>query len=476
MIARLSSKRILLLLVLSIFCLLVCHHILIIGKHGDGVEYACVAQNLAEGWGTFWKPYLSETLHKVHHEHPPLIYWIQSWFFRWIGNGPYIEGIYGFIVSLVILFGFALFWQRVRCDEQLDKAGSWWPVLLLISLPVITYMVQTNRHVVTFLPFAIFATYFSYLSISKSRIWLLHALLAGVLIYLGGIAKGPVALFSLAVPAIGWLTLKVPLSRSAISTAVALVTCATIFLGTAYLYPESLDFWKGFWQAQIVASLTNERAAGTSYFHYFERWITQMIVPFALTGFLMLIIKEPFRRIRINRQVWFFLLIALAGALPFLASKRQHIRYILHSFPFFILSFAFLTDRIAIKTESLLERKQTLRKAIGIAALLLFAVSLVAMIYREGVVIKREPFYNDLYLRDIHLPERIIVSVYPEQMIYDDLLFTDMQRFYRISVTGELGHDYLLIDKDSDFKVPEGYEKVHKKPTEKYILYKRIQQ
>ena len=98
------------------------------------------------------------------------------------------------------------------------------------------------------------------------------------------------------------------------------------------------------------------------------------------------------------------------------------------------------------------------------------------MIYREGVVIKRKPFYNDLYLRDIHLPERIIVSVYPEQMIYDDLLFTDMQRFYRISVTGELGHDYLLTDKDSDFKVPEGYEKVHKKPTEKYILYKRIQQ
>ena len=59
------------LLVLSIFCLLVCHHILIIGKHGDGVEYASVAQNLAEGWGTFWKPYLSETIHKVHHEHPP---------------------------------------------------------------------------------------------------------------------------------------------------------------------------------------------------------------------------------------------------------------------------------------------------------------------------------------------------------------------------------------------------------------------
>ena len=154
-----------------------------------------------------------------------------------------------------------------------------------------------------------------------------------------------------------------------------------------------------------------------------------MIVTFALIGLLMLIIKEPFRRIRINRQVWFFLLIALAGALPFLVSKRQHIRYILHSFPFFILSFAFLTDGIAIKIETLLKEKQTLRKALSIAALLLFVTSLAAMIYREGVVTKRKPFYNDLYLRDIHLPERIIVSVYPEQMIYDDLLLTDMQRF-----------------------------------------------
>ena len=191
--------------------------------------------------------YFLETLSERNHAQgfsraPPLVYWIQSWFFRWLGNGPYIEGIYGFIVSLVILFGLALFWQRVRCDEQLDKAGSWWPLLLLISLPVITYMVQTNRLVVTFLPFAIFATYFSYLSISKSRIWLLHALLAGVLIYLGGIAKGPVALFSLAVPAIGWLTLKVPLSRAFISTAVALLTCAMIFLGTSLPLPRKPRF------------------------------------------------------------------------------------------------------------------------------------------------------------------------------------------------------------------------------------------
>ena len=104
MLARLSTKHILLILALSIYCLLVGNKVLILGKHGDGVEYAAVARNLAEGHGGFWSTYLSDTLHPDWHEHPPLVFWIQGLFMSAFGDGPYFEGIYGFFVGLIILF------------------------------------------------------------------------------------------------------------------------------------------------------------------------------------------------------------------------------------------------------------------------------------------------------------------------------------------------------------------------------------
>jgi hypothetical protein len=41
-------------------------------------------------------------------------------------------------------------------------------------------------------------------------------------------------------------------------------------------------------------------------------------------------------------------------------------------------------------------------------------------------------------------------------------------------LTPEMGQPYLIIAKDTNCKVPEGYRKVHSKPTKKYLLYKRV--
>ena len=74
-----------------------------------------------------------------------------------------------------------------------------------------------------------------------------------------------------------------------------------------------------------------------------------MIVPFLIAGVFMLAFKVPFHKIRFNRPALFFLLTALAGSLPFLISTRQHGRYILHSYPFFVLCLAFVTETLPLK-------------------------------------------------------------------------------------------------------------------------------
>ena len=125
MLSKLSSRNLLILFVFTLYFLLLGYKLMRLGIHGDGLEYATVALNMADGLGTFWKPYLDDTIHPVFHEHPPLVFWIQSIFFRLFGDGPYFENFYGFWAGLIILGCMALFWQQVRRDFGLSAIGNW---------------------------------------------------------------------------------------------------------------------------------------------------------------------------------------------------------------------------------------------------------------------------------------------------------------------------------------------------------------
>ena len=473
MFPRSSSRKILILFVLTLYFLLIGHKLLRLGIHGDGVEYATVARNMADGLGTFWKPYLDDTIHPVFHEHPPLVFWIQSHFFRLFGDGPYFEAFYGFFIGLVILGCMAWFWRRARQDFQLPAIGNWWPMLLLVPLPIFTYMMQINRITSTYTILAILPTYAAYRSVVGHQHTILFSLLSGVLIYLGFIAKGPVAFFTFAVPALGWLVLKSKPSKAAISTALALLVFAIIFGATLYLFPDSVDFWRDFWKHQVMASLKSERSAGDTHWYLVERWAAEMAVPIFVAGLFMALTRVSFRQIRFNRQALFFLLIGLASSLPFLFSTRQHTRYIFQSYPFYVLGLAFISDRIADRMEGILKNKRTVRIGVVVTAVVFFTAAFTSMLYKKDENKKRKPFYRDIYLQNIKLPERITISACPADMIYDDWLFADMMRFYRVSLTAAMGNEYLLIAKDSGCEVPEGYQKIHRQPTLKYILYQK---
>ena len=346
-------------------------------------------------------------------------------------------------------------------------------MLLLVPLPLFTYLLQTNRIVNTWTAFAITATYMSYRSTLTINHHFFYSLLSGGLIYLGFLAKGPVAFFTFAVPVLAWLTLKAKLSKAITGTLLALVTFALLFLVTLYLFKDSVEFWQGFWQNQVMASLTSERAPGHTRWYLPERWLSEMIVPFLIAGVLMLAARLSFRRVQFNRQALFFLLVALAASLPFMISTRQHARYILHSYPFFVLSLAFATQNIAAQIELILTDKRIILRCTGVAAVLFFGVALSSMLYLKDHDAKRRPFYHDFYLQNIELPPRITISVCPGDMIYHDWLFADIQRFYRSSLTPEMDQPYLIIAKDTNCKVPEGYRQIHQESTIKYLLYLR---
>ena len=67
-----TSRRALLLLVVSVYCLLVLPRLLSYGMFVDGIVYASIARNMAENYGSFWQPYYTATVAPVFSDQPPL--------------------------------------------------------------------------------------------------------------------------------------------------------------------------------------------------------------------------------------------------------------------------------------------------------------------------------------------------------------------------------------------------------------------
>src|SRR5919202_5990190 len=117
--------------VTSLYCLLVLPRMLSYGMFVDGVTFASIARNMAEHYGSFWRPYYTATVYPVFYEHPPLGYWLQSWAYRLCGEATYIEALWGFFVGALILAGLGGIWRCLR-PQGTSMSGTWFPVVLFI--------------------------------------------------------------------------------------------------------------------------------------------------------------------------------------------------------------------------------------------------------------------------------------------------------------------------------------------------------
>ena len=116
--------------VVALFILLLSPTLFSDGMFMDGLMYASVARNLAEGDGSFWMLRFSDTHLSAFHEHPPLVMGLQSLFFRLFGDSILVEKLYSMVTYLIsggILF---LIWQQVTLSKF--SAVAWLPFLFCV--------------------------------------------------------------------------------------------------------------------------------------------------------------------------------------------------------------------------------------------------------------------------------------------------------------------------------------------------------
>ena len=108
----------------------------------DGVCYALISRNMAEGLGSYWAPIYSLTQHNPFYEHPSLGLVIESWFFLMFGDKSYTEHIFATLLSALTLFMLILFWRKLYLKKEQRMPtfdDSWIVIFAWLTVPYLVY-------------------------------------------------------------------------------------------------------------------------------------------------------------------------------------------------------------------------------------------------------------------------------------------------------------------------------------------------
>jgi 4-amino-4-deoxy-L-arabinose transferase-like glycosyltransferase len=199
---------------ISVFIIAILPSLIQDGMFIDGVQYATVSKNWANGLGTFWSPYISQNWSQnlysmgseVFLENPPLVYAIQGIFFKVFGDGLYTERIYCLFTAILSAFLIVRIWKLVtRRNEALQKL-SWLAILFWLSMPIVFRSFQMNVQENTMGIFILASIYFVLKGLEGNKRSYLYAILGGTLIFLSTLCKGLTGLFPLVVVGAYWLS------------------------------------------------------------------------------------------------------------------------------------------------------------------------------------------------------------------------------------------------------------------------------
>jgi 4-amino-4-deoxy-L-arabinose transferase-like glycosyltransferase len=473
-----TSRRALLSLVVSIYCLLVFPRLLSYGMFVDGIVYASIARNMAENYGSFWRPYYTATVAPVFSDQPPLGFWLQSWAYRLFGNSVYIETLWGFMAGVLILVGLGCVW-RCNTPQGGTLAGPWFPILLFVIIPMTSWILSNNMLENTMTVFIMASVYTCLLSLKSPRtsLFLFYGLLSGFSTLLAFLVKGPVALFTMAIPFLP----KIKKEGNSAKTIGKKLYIAFVFLllfTTMLLVNEnSRYFFSQYVEKQIIASISGKREIQSSRLNILYTICRDIIVPLAFAGLFAVIMYRLRKttRISINYSLLlYYLFIALVGSLPILISPKQMRWYAFPSFPFYALASATVFNDVAIAFEELIDKNKKLYKKILFFSVAIFFSSILLMIVGRNYVGRHKYFHNDFSIQSLNIEEREIISVYPENIETEWSLVANMQRKFKASLTKYYGNNYLLSTteyKNSPY-ITSTYRFIHPEDPKKYILFK----
>lgn len=464
------------LLTISVACLLLLPSMVQEGMFMDGLIYSTLAHNLYQGFGEFWNPTFSSTIMSKFHEHPPLAFGLQSWYYSIFGDGFWVDKFYSFTMAVFSGVFIALIWRKV-VPKKKYRPYFWFPILLWITIPKASWSYTNNMLENTLAMFSLASIYFLIISLSRDR------LKKGLFIALGSAAmacaflsKGLPSLFPLGFFFFHYLMnyKQFSFGKMVKNTLILLLFSGLIWF-SFYSNIEARVSMISYFNSSISETLLSQRITVSRWF-IVGVIFKELPIVFILTALLLFIRWRAFpttwkKSKKTNKLFFFFLLIALSASVPIMISPKQLSFYIVPALPYFALAFAFLTLPYLHYYLQLLENKWRFQSLFFYAIVLTFSFVIGLTISKIGSYKRDQVVIEDVVQLSHFLPPGTTVSISAKHA-QDCSLMAYLQRKGDINLdrTGRL-RKFVLLRKNEP--APAEYRAIYL-PLQQFQLYEKI--
>lgn len=436
-------------LVIGLFFILISPKFFTDGMFLDGVWYATLSKNLADGFSSIWVPRLTETQYAWGQ--PPLAMILESPFFM-LGNSLYLAKIYSVLTYICTGCIMYLVWRELG-----GKNNFFWIVLLVwIVVPTVFWAATENVLENTMSIFVMLSVLMYLKSIRTHRI--LYVLMSGIMLTLAFLTKGFTGLYPLAFPLIYWIFIrKETLLYSVADTMLMFAALVLPILVLWFFSPGANSFLKTYVEVQVLGSMEHAQIVDHHYaivISFFREILLSLAVVLVvvIVAVKQKVMSESMKNMdfRLSSALG---VLALSGVVPMMVSLIQRDFYIITVFPIFALA-------VGVAMEPVLENislSRTFSCWVKIISLVMLVTAVAVNVFFAGKAGRDKDLLEDVYLISAEIPESTVIGA--SKGMYEKWSMTGYFYFLnKTSLDYKEGYDYYLCDqtetpKDSTYAI-----------------------
>jgi len=424
--------------------------VFMVGLSGDGMCYAAIAMNMAHGIGSLWQPSYTPTVLPVYYDHPPLAFFLQSLFFRILGDGFYVEKIYGAVTAFFNIMVILLLWKTMQSHFRWEQ--SWLAIFCWLLVPLNIYVYHSNLLEGTLVVFTTLSAWLVFYGLRHGRS--IYFLPAAALMTLAFLTNGLEAFSALSMPFIFYVIFKqVSFNRMAWQT-LLLSVVTLLFIALIMLYIPARHSIETYWNTAVFTTLSGHRGGTYTGWRHFAgiNLVLRHLYPLIGVTCIVLCIKAYYEKswatvktVLFKKNVIFLLIMALVTMLPVLVSIRQHEHYFFPAFPFFVLFFLeILTPIVMSWIQGLNVQSRGYKIFLSIS--IIFAVLvLLNIIHSAGKVCRDQDLYQDISSISRLTGDGVTLSSSPAFWTDGNwIIHAYFYRYHHIALSPNIGQMYYL--------------------------------
>ena len=394
-----TGKRTLFLLPLLLFFFLVAPELVERSMYTDGVAYAAIAKNLAHDIGSLWSLKLSDYRYPVFAEHPPLVFGIQSLFFKVLGDRLVTERVYALTIFLLSAGLLVVLWRDALRDHPRMRRLWFTPLTLWLANEVVYHFYPANVLEPTLTVFTLAAVWAGLRAVRGAGLSVIAwTVLVGLLVALANLCKGFVALFPLGLFVLHWLVFR----RGTLVRALALTALLTVTVVGFYAVLWQFDAPRAsllrYLDTQVLASLNSSRSGMDRHYRdshwYIVRRTFEVLIPaLLLTAWIAWAGYRKFGRRLLRgeslRYGILYLLLGAAASFPLAISPKQSFYYLLPSMAYYALGLGLVISPVVAEYFAVPWRPRVARW-VGYVGLVLLVGAVGNTLRHVGQVTRRD--------------------------------------------------------------------------------------